>query len=681
MEDERYSWWQNALAVAFFAPQDGPVVLFIDDSELRKIAPELQDPAADLAHAVRAVSSHRPGEYFSRVTDELRLWKDGDRASSPPVLPVLAITVLAATRMRSDGQALSTNYYLRLAESIEPLASEQGVAELKTEVAGSAFLDVVDMWCTLDDWIGAQDGRVGVSTIRNHERLTRIGYPQSQALLTRADRAGLTRFFAALRIREAELPDEHSMLRALQVWTTASQNRLGETFMAALHNAETKGLIAAIVLACGAAWDGLVITKDGRRRIAIRLGLDLEEWTTSWLFPIQDGAPDAITLDGLAVSDPSVRLTENQPSRYYVVENMPGVGMDLISRGFRLRGSEYVAEFLKTEVLIFGREADTGAWASTAGITPYETHVIAATGAESAAVARVLSSAADKGWVSRKQGAKPVLPGFVLYEGVRFTNDTALQDALSQEPGLRALGVAPTLIPRARLVRGLPLDREFAPNHYLLGGEPDLLLPTEEEPKLAVLSLGGIEEIVAANGFPFELRRFPSPEGTTEIVADGQKLSFTLLEESVVDAAPKGTATLGWDDDGTLAEDTGSFRVIGAVVSRTPDAAFVMCRRGRDETWLLLDGGRAQRIAEPSPPTFITTTAGFSFLPAYFEVPASTSARWLAQRSGANWHLSRLGPGVQQELNASFDVIGTWERTAEPSRRSYWEIQLGLANG
>jgi len=679
MNDDRYLWWQNALIGEFFTSQAGPLVVFIDDDVLRTIAPGMNDPAADLAQAVRNASSQAPGEYFSRVARALRQWQLHDRGSPPPVLPVLAITVLAATRMRSDGQALSTNYYRRLAESLEPGASGTRVAQLRAEVDGTAFLDVVDMWCSLDEWISEQDGRVGVSTIRTHERLTRIGYPQSQALLTRSDRAELTRFFAALSIGEAGLPDETSMLRGLEIWTSASSNRLGDTFMAALTSAETKGLIASVVLACAAAWDGRILTKDGRRRIAIRLGIDLEEWTTAWLFPVQESS-EPILLGGHLVADAPVHLVSDPPSNYYVAKNAPGVNRDLVTRGFRLRGAAYAAEFSRAEVLIFARDADTGGWSSTSGISPFETHLIAVTASESAAVSRVLTAAAEKGWVPRRQGARPLLAGFVLYEGVRFTDDAALQKALANEPGLRALGVAPTLIPRARFVRGLPLDRDFAPSHYLLGGEPDLLLPTDEEPKLVVLSLGGKEEIVTSNGFPLEVRRFPSPEGATEIIADGQKLTFTLLKESVIDAMPNGTATLGWNDDGNLSAATGAPNVIGAVVSAAFTAASVMCRRGRDETWLLLDGGAAQPVAEPTPPVF-TNAAGFTFASQYFEAPAPKAAQWLAQRSGTSWHLTRLGLGDPQMVKASFDVLATWARNSEPLGPMLWHIQLGLAHG
>ncbi|WP_448007027.1 hypothetical protein [Agromyces bauzanensis] len=150
MMDERYLWWQKTLADAFLVPQVGPLVLFIDAAELRSIAPELDDPAADFARAVRDTSLRAPGAYFGRVERERRAWKLGDRAMPPPVLPVLAISVLAATRMRSDGQALSTNYYRRHAEEIEPDGAQAELTALRNEVAGSAFLDV---WahCLLTD--------------------------------------------------------------------------------------------------------------------------------------------------------------------------------------------------------------------------------------------------------------------------------------------------------------------------------------------------------------------------------------------------------------------------------------------------------------------------------------------------------------------------------------------------
>lgn len=679
MMDNRYVRWQNTLSEKFLLEQRGAFVFFIDDAELERIAPDIEDSAADLALAVRDASSPISGAYFGNVETARRQWQRGDRVTPPPILPVLALTVLAATRMHSDAKALSTNYYLRLAESLDPDAGPAEVTELRDEVR-SAFHDVVSMWSSLDEWVDAQGGRVGASTIRTHERLTRIGYPQSQALLTRSDRAGLTRFFTAMNLEADDLPDERTMLGALDVWTSRSQNRLSETFMAALKDDKRRGLIAAVVLAFGAAWDGHVITRDGRRRIAIRLGIDLEEWTTEWLFPVQDDVDSTIMLEGLSSIDAQVSLSQDSPYRYYIAECAPPVTPELIRQGFRLRGPHFAAEFPKTEVLIFLRDAQTGAWSSVAGITPFATHVIAAAAAETSAVTRLLKQAADGEWTIRKQSGNALLAGFTIFEGVRFKLAEALEDALRDEPDLRALGVAPTLVPRARFVRGLPIDRELAPNHYLLGGEPDVLLPTPKEPDYVVLTFHGIEDLVMANGFPFPLRRFPYPEGVGEVIADGQSLQFTLHAESALSAEPRGTGAMGWSTDGTLTSDPESARVRGAIVKGSADGPVVLCRRDREETWLLLEGGESKRCAQPGMPAF-THAAEFAYEPAFFEVPLPPSAQWLAQRTGLAWHLVRLTPGTPREVKASFDVLNTWARTIDASGATFWTIQLGLANG
>lgn len=679
IKDDRYLWWQTKLSEKFLVAQHGAFVFFVDDAELQEIARDITDPAADLALAVRSASSSVPGAYFGSVESARRRWALGDQAGPPPTLPVLALTVLAATRMHSDGNALSTNYYFRLAESLDPDATSAQIIKLRDEMR-NAFHDVVIMWSSMHEWVAAQGGRVGASTIRSHERLTRIGYPQSQALLTRNDRAELTRFFTAMNLEADDLPDERTTLGALDVWTSRKQNRLGETFMAALQDDQRRGLIAAVVLAFGAAWDGHVVTREGRRRIAVRLGIDLEQWTTEWLFPVQNDVDSPIVLNGLSSIDAQVSLSEDPPFRYYVTENAPSVTPALIRQGFRLQGAHFAAEFPRSEVLLFLRDAQTGAWSTVAGILPFEIHVIAAGAAEVAAVSRVLDRAADGGYTARKQGANALLPGFAIFEGVRFTDDTALQEALGDEPDLRALGMAPTLVPRARFVRGLPIDRQLAPNHYLLGGEPDVLLPTPEEPDWAVLSLNGVEELIMANGFPFPLRRFPHPEGNVDVVADGRSLRFTLREESAIAAEPRGTGAMGWAEDGTLTSDAQSIRVRGAVVEDATEARVVLCRRDREEAWLLLEGGEIYRCNQPGPPTF-TAEAGFAFHPAYYEVPIPVSGQWLAQRTGGVWHLLRLPAGTTREVKASFDVLGTWARTRDPEGEKFWTLQLGLANG
>ncbi|MEW2013539.1 MULTISPECIES: hypothetical protein [Microbacterium] len=657
-------------------------MLFVDDDELARLLADVADPAGDLAEAIRSVKSTNPGtNYFAKVSTACRLWKLGDQAQPPPVLPVLAISVLAATRMHSDGHVLSTNYYLRLAEALVPGGTPTQLGELRNDLSAQSFIDVVYMWSALHDWIVAQNGRVGVSTIRTDEqRLTRIGYPLSQALLKRRDRAELTRFFRAMRMKTSGVPNEDAILRGLDVWTTAGRNQLSDTFMDALRSDEMRPLLGSLVRAFAEAWDGLVITSDGRRRLAIKLGLDPEQMTARWLFPLQDGAGESVKLSGPSGTDQTVILSHRPPSRYYASDGAPPVTPELVLQGFRLRGEAFTAEFPRSPVLIFVSDPQTGAWSTSAGITPFEPHLIAAVSSESASVERLIQRAAAPGWVVRNQGRNAILPGFKLFVDVRFTDPHLLAGALRDDPLLRSHGVAPALTPRARFVRGLPLSRELVQNTYMVGGEPDLLLPTAEEPRIVLLSLNGIEEVVTASGFPFEVRRFPQPEGVVEVVADGQSLSFTLLSESPVAGAPVGAYSFGWSRESTLEAATSETQIVGAVVTTSPSCGAHLVRRGR-ETWVLHDGGVTKRCSEPGPPSFLNGT-GFDYIPTHFEVTVNDSARWVAQRTGGKWLLTELRPNGSREVSADFDVLRTWASTADGANGpAFWELQIGLIDG
>lgn len=476
------------------------------------------------------------------------------------------------------------------------------------------------------------------------------------------------------------MPDEATLLRGLDIWTTTRQNRLGDAFMDALSDESTRGLIGSVVSALAAAWNGETIARDGRRRIPIRLGLDLDDWISYWLFSAEEGQPQVITLEGAADGGLPVRLTQRPPSRYFKADNAPPVLPETIRGGVRLHGAEFTAEFPRTDVIILSGDTHTGAWSSVSGITPYETHIIAVAPSEHEALRKVLACAATPGWQALNQGRNALLPGFFIFEDVRFTDEHALQAALRDHPQLRSLGMAPTLVPRARFVRGLPLARELAQGHYLEGGEPDLLMPTSETGELVPMVLGGKADRVPAMGFPFPLRCFPQPLGTTDVVADGQHLTFTLLEESPEAAPPQGEASLGWTDSGELTTASAQTRVKGSVVSGSPDRPFVACRRDRDETWLLLTGGAAVECRNPGQPTF-ATGAGLSFVPAFFEVTVPEEAQWLAQRVGSTWTLTRLAPGAPQVVRAGFDVLGTWARNRGDAATSvFWEAQIALSD-
>ncbi|MFM9709771.1 hypothetical protein, partial [Streptomyces galilaeus] len=71
--------------------------------------------------------------------------------------------------------------------------------------------------------------------------------------------------------------------------------------------------------------------------------------------------------------------------------------------------------------------------------------------------------------------------------------------------------------------------------------------------------------------------------------------------------------------------------------------------------------GRAEGAVEPAPPYFLTSTDIEIHSP-YFEISAPPSARWLAQRRGARWQLTEIGPAAPKEYNLDIDVLDAWKR-------------------
>lgn len=677
-----YEAWQSLLSAAFLFPHHGPTVLFLDDDELTRLRPAAEDAADELAEAVRSRLRLPDGRsMFAPIIAAYEQWQRGPRLDAPPVLPVVALSVLAATRMRSDADARSTNYYLRLAQALTPGADNRTIDVLRSDLGeGGAFLDAVEMWRGLHAWIEAQDGTRGVSTIRDHPHLRRIGYPLSQALVRQSDRMTLTRFFQALDFAPGQAPDGPVIVGALDIWTAAAQNRLSEAFMRALGDSDLRPLLATVVEAHAQAWDGRVLTSDGKQRIAMRLGIDLDAWQTRWLFPIPPNGPETLMLrspDG----DREMRLTATAGQDYYSVQGSPAVSPDQLLSGLRFRGSEFTAELPASPVVFLRPDPQTGAWSSAPGMLPFEEHLVAISATHVTEFRQVLSQAAAEGWRSIPQRGSALLAGYALFQNVRFADGQALELALSGLPGLRRIGVTPTVIPRARLVRGLPVATSISAAHYLAGGEPDLLLPSGPDPRPATVTLDGRREQLQANGFPLELRRFISDTGRHIVDADGQELTFTTLEEGPDPAQPAGTATLGWTSDAEIGDPDLALAITGAHLSNSAGSTPVLARRGRDESRLLHDDGRTERLTEPAPPRFLSSTDIEIHLPR-FEIRPPASARWLAQRRGTRWRLTEIGPEDPREYDLDVDILDAWKRACtDENGAQLWQLQLSMAGG
>lgn len=642
---EPYADWQQRLEGHFFTGVAGkPVLLFVDDDELQRIAPDPQQPPAKhLACAVHSLVAVGQGRaMFRRVNAEVEQWRKGSQDRPPPVLPVVALSVLAATRMRTDTEARSSNYYLRLAQALLPDAGSDAIDRIRRLLReGGAFTDVAQMWHGLDEWLRRQEGRWGVSTIRDHPGRTRIGNPLSQALLRRSDRAALTRFFAALELDELSVPAPPALLKHLRLWASRPRG-LSDAFKGALADDDLCSLLMPLVTALAERWDGRVVTADGKRRLEMHLVLDLEKWAAHWAIPVIDGvAYDLLTG---TVADTEVRATIEQDSysRMYRLSGGPGVTREALKNPFRLSGAAAVAEFSPMDVRPFVGDADSGGWVSVAAVIPYQELVITATSHRATDVEQFLRLAADPGWRHVQQRTQPLLEGSVLFTDVVFSDRNRLAEAVRQiGPGLSAIAL-PDATARPRLVRGLPVARNMLRHCFLTDGEPDLLIPIGTEPRSVAASLDGNAQDppFLAAGFPIPLRNLGLEPGEHRLVVDGEQLRFTLVQAAPGQGLPAGTGELAWEDSELVTTDglAADCQRPGAGLDQADP---VLARRDQDETWIVHANGRCEAVEEPAPPASLSERVP-DLIDYYFELAPPQTAAWLAQRRGPRWRVSAI---------------------------------------
>lgn len=645
-----YQRWQAVLASSYWDRPAAPITMCVDDAELERLQP---DHLPGIVDAVAELLPRRPAlDMFWRFSALETRWAAGERSGPPPTLPLLALSVLAASRMdRGDG-ARTSNYYLRLAQVLAPALPAVGTEELRAMLCrpGRPMDSLVAMWESLHLWATNRWGQ-DVSTIRTHPTFRRIGYPVSQALLRGSDRSALTHFFAALGLPGADLPDEDSLLLLLQLWSQRGHG-LSARAEQVIADSNTSGLLAGMVHTLAASWDGIVRMPDGRPRLAIRLVLDLELWTARWIVETSARVDHDVlrgVLPGAGRVELSVARDGDRP--WMVIEGTAPVTQAAVRDGFYIQGTYGAAEFHRpADLIAFRLDPEAGAWVSVASTTPYDEHLLAAPVGSQDVLAEVLAEAVPGYRVVR--GVPMGMQGWVLFERVVVTDVGELERALRGR-GIdsgRFLGLRPELAPRPKLVDGLTVATSLTRGMYMAGGEPDLLLPVGTTSRRVDASLDGEAQPggFQATGLPIPLRNLPGGHqtGRHEVKADGYLLPFTVMDRNPARTQPGGV--LGWDNECRLSE-AGPHAIEGAWVSPAAagrdDPEPLLCRRGQDETWFLLHTGRCVPVVEPQPAVLRVERAA---PPLYFESAAPPAAAWLAARKGRSWkvrRLSALAPG------------------------------------
>jgi hypothetical protein len=636
-----YMAWQEALRKEFFASDQAgvPVVFYVDDEAAAEIAGR-HGIATPLSEAVRyEVRQQERSNAFIRIENACA--PHHNNSEPPPSLPLLAATVVAASRMASDGKIRKTNFYVPLARV---LYGETASEDTKLVILQSAD-QIAGLWKQLDKWLRCTGGSYGLSTIATHPTYTRVGYPISQALIRRADRMILTQFFN--RLEPSALQDQDYLLRALRAWAKRRGAGLSDRFIHALNDPDEEALVSRLVYRLASVWDGTVLdSKSGSRLIRLRLTLKSRPTSLGWIAQ----ASDAVTSGQVHLGSRTLAFTHDYGSYYEGLDDL-SVSLPTLDSGLRLQGEDsegrsVTMAYHAADVVVFHDDPDAGCHVSRDSIVPFEEHILLVSEQVRSDIESVMTQAGP-GW-KRISGAPP---GWSLYSNVRFTDGTELHKALHGR-NAAAQVLRPASVHRLRLTGGLRLATNLARNVYLKGGEPGLLLATDPEGAREVEAfLDGRRQDppFVATGFAIPLSQAQLAAGDHVILVDGEALRFTITDRLAGRAAPPGTGSVGHVVGATgtasplvgVAPDGAAIR--GADIPGTPSPPVLLARRGARQTVLIDYRGWVCDIPDPDPPQWLTE-AGVDQIPYFFEVPDSGEwSGWLLQEFTSRWDIRPLG--------------------------------------
>lgn len=582
-----YDDWQLLLSSEFFPMNqpDEPVIMFLDDEELARICPLDPDPVGSLRSAVLAeLRQTDKSTVFEPLDRRLASWRKGPQDQPPPCLPILAVTVVAGSRMRNDGKFSSAAYYPRLIDLMT--SSTNGVTAAGIQ---KHFGLVAEMWQTLDDWIERNQDLLGPSTIRTHETFNRIGYPLSQTVLKASDRDRLSGFFDRLRVDRSCTPSPDKLLALLRLWLDKPRG-FSSPFVDLVQKGSGNPLLLAVIAKLAAEESSGRTASKGRVQLDLAISIDPEDWSVSWVIPVDP----RLETDALRTDRGSVFSIQKPDygSVYDVVEGSIPQGAPLINHRFRATGSRAVLTKNVRQLWILRIDPASGHWQSVSNAILDEPQLFVVQDNDTAEMDELLTTSASPGYW--KQRGK-VFPGWTVYVDVSIVEPIDLSASGSFNSLGQLLKAPPSS--RPKLANGLELRTEVGGRHYLQGGEPDVQLPEEssEEDVHVVLDdrLPGIQ--MKANGSLFPLRLAgPFAEGKHSISVAEHTLDFFVHASG--SAAQWVEAQTKEPDSVALPESV--------LEARAPE--FVLCRRGRDAAvWFVTPSGLVRRCGEPPAPPFI----------------------------------------------------------------------------
>lgn len=321
-----------AICRYFFSPErEGlPVYLDVEDEELEGCGAMVglsgDEFRKTLVQSVRELLVL--GQHGSSVFKEFELansrWRRllaatrmvrGARLLPPPVMGLLAVLVIPAEQMGSEGGQGGSHqkYYPRLEELLSVPSSDSSRFIKGFREASEEF------WQSLNLWLESEDGNFGLPTAYSLSHRY-VGLPVSQALIRETERRQLRRFFAQVGLSPSDQITAGEMQELLHEWIGRSDSPATRQLKKLWANQENQSQLSEIAVTELHSWDGFGFdefrhggrTFSGSRQCFLYLTERRESLFSSaiTLGVFAKGGPDLLDVEaGLKISTELIPMT------------------------------------------------------------------------------------------------------------------------------------------------------------------------------------------------------------------------------------------------------------------------------------------------------------------------------------------------------------------------------------
>ncbi|MER5352073.1 hypothetical protein ABT093_17305 [Kitasatospora sp. NPDC002551] len=659
--DLHYRAWQQALEDEFFGPaQAGRLTLFYVDDNVERGLRERYRIGVRLAECVGSFLNPGTDRPYAPVENYRWRRRKEDKGAIPAFLPLLAASVLAATKMVNDGHHPANAYHVRFSELLTGREDLLGSDE---------FEAVSQMWQVLADWQHRQGTTRGICTIPAATDLprnqSRIGFPLSQALLNGGDRQALPEIFAKLRSHNSHAwpLDGEMLLATLEQWGWDSRFSAG--FRRAKKVPDLRPHIARLLGNLAVSWDSSE-AKAARGSGRTELLVKFEAGRLSWLARVPGAEARYTSLSGGVVLE---RLGDTS---YYSVDGLGVPDARSLACWLDAGLGETVLNRAPTPVLALGRDDVLGTWVSVRTFVPGEEYIVLAAPEAQPDVRRLLDRAASPGR-TREGGRLPWVPErWALHTRVVFDCAVTLRQALGEIQGTVGL-LRPAQESELRLVGGLRLAPLLERQLYLAGGEPSVVVPDGASEALLIDGRERPELRAArARGGPVPLTGLGLHADVHTVSLGTRAVRFTTAEGLQVPAAVDHRC--GFEVSGFKASAYPTVCGSGPALSGADCAGHraaavpevVLSRRGAEALLFAASDGRLWRIASPEPPAWLAERLPHASAPYLFEAELHSVGGWLLERRAGRWRGRAAGPGTPDP--ASSPNAGAWAEAVLAAR-------------